>query len=226
MNADVPDTCGAARPTCRAAGILRLTRQIQCVNGVVRSFCTHHQTRAVQGALVELDPDAGAQCVWLRLPSCFPVSRATLKMLSSTIAPATAWSFAGLEVALRGNLWEDRDEWRMLRAHAPPWHVAPVREIARKEAARRARTTSFAHTVAATLWDPKGPSVPGPHISTRMCPLACVSPSSWLASHTLGFSRVYCMYQWCQVVCCVLCYSISLCLHHVHVHAHVHVRCR
>ena len=94
-------------------------------------------THAAQCRLDTFEVDAGKVCLGLRRVSIFNVNAAALQRLSSAIAPATACSFAGLEVALRGNLWEDRDQWRMLHAHAPPWHVAPVREIARRSSAQR-----------------------------------------------------------------------------------------
>ena len=101
------------------------------------SLKARRKLRVGRGRLDQIEVDAGKVCVGLRRVSMFNVNAAVLQRLSSTIAPATACSFAGLEVALRGNLWEDRDQWRTLHAHAPPWHVAPVREIARRSSAQR-----------------------------------------------------------------------------------------
>ena len=137
VNAELPLSCGAGRATDRAAGVLRQTRQIQCVKGVVRSFLAQNPTHAAQCRLDKIEVDAGKVCFGLRRVSIFNVNAAALQRLSSTIAPATACSFAGLEVAMWGNLWGDRDEWRLRRAHAPPWPVAPVREIARRSIAER-----------------------------------------------------------------------------------------
>ena len=52
------------------------------------------------------------------------------------IAQPTDGSTIGMEEEMRGNLWEDSDEWRMRGGHAPAWTAPLVRKSGSHEAAR------------------------------------------------------------------------------------------
>ena len=58
-------------------------------------------------------------------------------------AQPTDGSMLRIEEEMRGNLWEDSDEWRMRGAHGPAWTAALVGKSVSHEAAReRFATTS------------------------------------------------------------------------------------
>ena len=133
-----------SRPMCRRAAAMP-ERQVVTDGAAerddqrgLRSFFECRPVRVERSGLAEVAQYAGVFRSGTIRASCFVRCRGTFEGPLEHLAPPTGCSTVRTVCDVRGNQWEEGDEWRLRRAQAPADTPRPVRKSGSLDALARA----------------------------------------------------------------------------------------